>query len=90
MANPFEQIRANSNDQRRSMQWYQRQVRQLASNINTPAAAMERVAMVVLNCFMALSSWALSRGCAAPSVSLGERGVGLVGSRAAWLVMSST
>ena len=40
MANPFEQIRANSNDQRRSMNWYQKQVAQLASNINSPAAAM--------------------------------------------------
>jgi len=40
MANPFEQIRANSNDQRKSMDWYQRQVRQLASNVNSPAAAM--------------------------------------------------
>jgi hypothetical protein len=40
MANPFEQIRANSNDQRRSMNWYQKQVAQLASNINSPSAAM--------------------------------------------------
>jgi hypothetical protein len=40
MANPFEQIRANSNDQRRSMDWYQKQVAKLASNINSPAAAM--------------------------------------------------
>ncbi len=40
MANPFEQIRANSQDQTKSFQWYLRQVRQLASNIATPAAAM--------------------------------------------------
>jgi hypothetical protein len=40
MANPFEQIRANSDNQRKSFQWYQRQVRQLASNIDSPAQAM--------------------------------------------------
>jgi len=40
MANPFEQIRANSNDQQKSFNWYMQQVRNLASNINTPAAAM--------------------------------------------------
>ena len=33
MANPFEQIRANSSDQRTSMDWYQREVRKIASGI---------------------------------------------------------
>lgn len=40
MANPFEQIRANAGDQKRSMDWYQRQVQQLAGNITTPGAAL--------------------------------------------------
>jgi len=40
MANPFEQIRANSSDQRKSMDWYQREVRKIASGINTPSKAM--------------------------------------------------
>lgn len=40
MANPFEQIRANSDNQRKSFNWYMTQVRQLAKNINSPAQAM--------------------------------------------------
>jgi len=37
MTNPFETIRANSDNQRKSMDWYQRQVRQIASKYNNPA-----------------------------------------------------
>lgn len=40
MTNPFEQIRANSNDQQKSFNWYMRQVQSLASNINTPSSAI--------------------------------------------------
>jgi len=41
MANPFEQIRANSNDQRKSFNWYMNQVQSMARGINSPAAAMQ-------------------------------------------------
>ena len=40
MANPFEQIRANSNDQSKSFSWYMNQVRNVARGINNPSTAM--------------------------------------------------
>lgn len=40
MANPFEQIRADSNQQRKSYNWYMNQVNQLARGINSPSSAL--------------------------------------------------
>lgn len=39
MANPFEQIRANSNNQKKSFDWYMRQVRSVARNITSATSA---------------------------------------------------
>jgi hypothetical protein len=40
MPNPFEQIRANSNDQKKSFDWYMRQVREVSKTISSPAKAL--------------------------------------------------
>ena len=40
MANPFETIRADSNQGRKSYNWYMNQVRNVARNVNTPSSAI--------------------------------------------------
>ena len=40
MATPFEQIRVNAGDQKRSVEWYQRQVQQLAGSITNPGQVL--------------------------------------------------
>lgn len=40
MANPFEQIRADSNQQQKSFNWYMNQVRNVARGINSPSNAI--------------------------------------------------
>tara|TARA_R110002074_G_scaffold123683_1_gene259453 strand:- start:72326 stop:72898 length:573 start_codon:yes stop_codon:yes gene_type:complete len=40
MPNPFEKIRANSNDQQKSFDWYMRQVREVAKRISSPSKVL--------------------------------------------------
>tara|TARA_Y100000389_G_scaffold204326_1_gene256260 strand:- start:4787 stop:5359 length:573 start_codon:yes stop_codon:yes gene_type:complete len=40
MPNPFEQIRANSNDQKKSFDWYMRQVREVSKSITSASSTL--------------------------------------------------